>query len=296
MIFEDLQRAVEELESDSSLFEPEQLRRRIEVVDLLDSIPGIDAPGEPRSLIALWHDGAVVAERARRLRARLDEANVAVYRGIRQEIQRGAGASTLPRWIDVCRDRSETAAPGLGYDALDELIAGVLEIEEPRHAPADPGPEQVFYQPTPVRHALDLIQQSSLSKGDVLIDLGSGLGHVCMLLSILTGAQAVGIEVEGAYVASARACAARLGLSSVTSVQQDAREADLSAGTVFWLYTPFTGSMLETVLRRLQQEAETRIIRIGALGPCTERVAEQRWLKALAPATADRVAVFLSGA
>ena len=40
----------------------------------------------------------------------------------------------------------------------------------------------------------------------------------------------------------------RLKLERVTFIQQDARAADFSGGTVFYLYTPFTGSILRSVL------------------------------------------------
>ena len=50
-------------------------------------------------------------------------------------------------------------------------------------------------------------------------------------------------------MASARECADSLGLSRITFVQQDVRDADLGAGTVFSTpYTPFTGTLLRTVL------------------------------------------------
>ncbi len=291
MIFEKLGRAVDELEDDSTLFEPDQLRRRLEALDVLDSTLGGGATGQ----LGASPDGVELCKRGMALRRRLEEANAAVYREIRCEIQRGAGASSLGRWLDLCGDRRGEPLPGLGYDALDELLAGVLQGEEPQDPPEAPGPEQVFYQPTPVRHVLELIRLSGLGKDDVLIDLGSGLGHVCMLVSMLTGARAVGIEMEGVYVASARACAESLGLSRVQFIEQDARAADLSAGTVFWLYTPFTGSMLNEGLGRLRDEAAKRTIRIGTLGPCTQRAAAEAWLRACGEPRADRVVVFEAG-
>jgi hypothetical protein len=65
-------------------------------------------------------------------------------------------------------------------------------------------------------------------------------------------------------------------------------------GTVFYLYTPFRGSILKAVLTRLRRESAARTIRVGTLGPCTEAVAREPWLRATTPATADRVAVFIS--
>jgi hypothetical protein len=61
-------------------------------------------------------------------------------------------------------------------------------------------------------------------------------------------------------------------------VQGDARAADLSDGTVFYLYTPFTGTILRDVLNLLRDEAVRREIRICTFGLCTPAVAEEQWL------------------
>jgi trans-aconitate methyltransferase len=152
----------------------------------------------------------------------------------------------------------------------------------------------VFYQPTPARHIFDLIARTALTERDVLVDLGSGLGHVSLLASICTGARNIGIELEAAYVECARHSAKTLNLNNVIFVKQDAREADLSGGTVFYLYTPFTGTILRAVLDSLRREAASREIRICTFGPCTPTIVEQRWLETLGPSEVDGIAVFRS--
>jgi trans-aconitate methyltransferase len=158
-----------------------------------------------------------------------------------------------------------------------------------------PGYEMLFYQPTPVRHILQLITSSALSEADTLVDLGSGLGHVPLLASIFTGAQSFGIEIEAAYVASAQECAQSLCLSRVRFIQQDARTADLSSGTVFYLYTPFTGSILSHVLGKLRHESTYRQIRICTFGPCTSVVAKEPWLNASALPDPEQITTFQTG-
>ena len=133
-----------------------------------------------------------------------------------------------------------------------------------------------------------------MSEADVLVDLGSGLGHVPLLASILTGARSIGIELEPEYVASARECAESLGLERVAFLEQDARDADFSTGTVFYMYTPFTGAVLKTVLGRLEQESANRAFRVCTFGPCTPFVAEERWLTAVTVADAERITCFWS--
>jgi precorrin-6B methylase 2 len=150
----------------------------------------------------------------------------------------------------------------------------------------------VFYQPTPVRHILRLLTATALSEADVLVDLGSGLGHVALLASMLSGVRSIGIEIEAAYVRSAQECAQGLGLSHVRFICEDARDADLSSGTVFYLYSPFTGSILADVLEKLEQEGKSTRIRICALGPCTRTLAKTPWLEPITMTDPMQITVF----
>ncbi len=184
----------------------------------------------------------------------------------------------------------------MGYDYLDELISGVFQLEEPNDEYGHREFEMVFYQPTPARHIFSLIGLTALHATDVLVDLGSGLGHVPLLASICTPASSIGIELEAAYVERAQQCAQKLNLNMnrVRFIQQDARAADLSTGTVFYLYTPFTGSILSRMLNLLRREAATRPIRICTYGPCTSVVAEEPWLEAATAVETHRIAIFSS--
>jgi hypothetical protein len=101
--------------------------------------------------------------------------------------------------------------------------------------------------------------------------------------------------MEAAYVNCARQSAHELNLNNVTFIQQDAREADLSSGTVFYLYTPFLGTILRAVLDLLRREAVSRQIRICTFGPCTPIVGEERWLELVESLEVGRIAVFRSG-
>lgn len=277
-----LHQRIARLEANPTLFDPEQLRARMEALDELDALIPESREIRVDSQFA----------RAMALREKLEAANDAVCEAIRCEIRRGVGAECLHKWIEQCVGAGEPQ-PGLSYDNLDELIAGVLALREPV-SESVLAPEMVFYQPTPARHILDMIKLSSLTKNDVLIDLGSGLGHVPMLASILTGARAIGIEIDPAYVRCARECARSLNLNRVEFMHADARHADLSAGTVFHLYTPFTGEMLRTVLARLRREGEQRAIRVCTLGPATTTIAAEPWLHPDTAIDTERITRFHS--
>ena len=266
-----LRRLIEELEADASLHQPGNWRRRIEALDRLDAFDLHESPS------------------ANELQARLEAANMEVCEAVRRDIQQGHGPSSLLPFLP-----GSGPVEGAGYDDLDELIIGILRFEDTAAEIVQPTPEMVFYQPTPARHIVDLIERTALNERDVLIDLGSGLGHVPMLASICTRARCIGIESEPVYVDCARRSAESLNLRNVTFIRQDARSADLTNGTVFYMYTPFTGTMLRAVLDSLQREGQRRDIRICTFGPCTSTVAREDWLEVAGTSHADRVSIFRS--
>jgi len=152
----------------------------------------------------------------------------------------------------------------------------------------------VFYQPTPARHIFEMFERTALGPDDVLIDLGAGLGHVPMLAAIATPARAIGVEIEPAYVACAQRAADSLRLGRASFMEGDARDADLSEGTVFYLYTPFSGQMLRGMLDRLAERARDRPIKVCSFGPCSMIVAEEAWLHTTDPIHTERLVLFQS--
>jgi hypothetical protein len=169
---------------------------------------------------------------------------------------------------------------GTGYDALDRLTATLLAAGAPSPERAVLTGDMVRYQPTPTRAILSMIDETGLGPDDVFYDLGSGLGHVVLLVGLLTGARARGIEIEPAYCDYARRSAQSLALARVEIVEADARDASLSGGTVYFLYTPFRGALLDEVLEALRREARQRPIRVCTYGPCTAAMASVPWLHA----------------
>ena len=266
------------IERDGSLHHPERLRERIEAMDRLDALLLAEVADEAR-------------QRATALMRQWETANQAIFDALRQAIRHGDGRRVMREWLQVPADMPRD---GQAYDALDTLLAGVLPFDEPGDDGGALPADMVFYQPTPARHILDLLERTRLDETDVLVDLGSGLGHVPMLAAICTGARSLGIERNAAYVACARRCAAALGLQRVDFIAQDARTTDLSAGTVFYLYTPFGGPILRRVLDMLKHEAATRAIRVATLGPCTATVAGEPWLRPADVPQPDRIALFHS--
>lgn len=248
---------------DPSLRVPAEWRRRGDVLDRLEAT-GFQA-------------GPMLFRQSEDLRAELEDIHGAFCASLREAIRSGRGADALAALPGP--STAGEAPHGDDYDALDALIAQVLAVDAPS---ADIGvlrPGMVFYQPTPARHLFALLRRLDLRESDVLIDLGSGLGHLPLLAAILTPATCLGVELEPAYVASARLSAEALALERVRFIADDARAADLSTGTVFYLYSPFTGAMLADMLAVLARHARALPLRVVTLGPCTHRVANVTWLR-----------------
>jgi hypothetical protein len=209
----------------------------------------------------------------------LQQMNAVVVQGLRQDIEAGRllRGDLLDELQRYCAEPPPSESDGnLEYDSLDVLVAGLLGTERLRDDdPAEALPEMVSYQPTPARIILEMVKQTHLGPHDVFVDVGSGLGVVPTLVSLLSGAASIGIEVEPSYCRHADECVRRLNLSNVRFVCQDARDADFSVGTVFYMYTPFKGAMLQQVLERLHAESRRRSIRLCTYGPSLSEAVQQ---------------------
>lgn len=118
----------------------------------------------------------------------------------------------------------------------------------------------VPYLPCPVDTILAMLDAAEVGPSDTLVDLGCGLGRVTLLAHLLTGARAIGIDIQAHLVARARALAA----GRVTILHGDAADlaGPLATGTVYFLYCPFSGARLDRVLAQLSLLAPTRPLRV----------------------------------
>ncbi|MFD2717242.1 class I SAM-dependent methyltransferase [Hymenobacter monticola] len=243
----------------------------------------------------------LLQQRAERLQQQLEAIDAALFQRLRVEIRagyhRGAAFRALAeQCVGFPIASRRLHAPAAGYDVLDEFTNGLFQLRALPLETTAREPEMVHYQKTPTRIVFELVEQAAFAKEDVFVDVGAGLGHVPLLLSLLSGVRARGIELEPAYVAIAAGWAADLGLSRVTFKQADARWANYSEGTVFFLYTPFGGRMMAEVMERLRAESQRRRITLFTYGPCTLEVARQPWLQGVGAGemNADRLAQFKS--
>ncbi|MBM3226710.1 MAG: hypothetical protein FJZ47_23345 [Candidatus Tectomicrobia bacterium] len=219
---------------------------------------------------------------AERLWQGLTEVNTQLFTRLQAALTTTPTPGPLLR--QFCDTYVGSAPPALAWedldaDALDVFVNGVLGIAHPPEETKPLEAGMIGYHPTPTRVIFALLEHLQLQAHDVFYDLGAGLGRVALLVGLLTAAQARGVEFEPAYCAYATARAHALNLPQVTFWNGDARHAEYANGTVFFLYTPFTGHLLQAVLARLQTAARTRAITIATYGACTHTVAQQPWVQ-----------------
>lgn len=287
---ERLRFVIEKLEEDSLLFQQDSLRERLLAMDELDAVAGGCA-----STISGALAFAEIEVRALALQSRLESANAELYQYLRTEILCGQMQPIL-RWLDDLNPEAQNALPypGLGFDARDDFMASLFQHSDPGDVSSLGSREMIAYQPTPVRHVLRLLKTVTLSADDLFVDLGSGMGHVPLMMSMLGGVRSLGIEIEPAYVANAERCSSALQLRDASFVTADVRDADFSKGTIFYLYSPFTGSILKQVLGCLREQSLTRQIKVCSLGPCTCTLAKEGWLKVSGPLDPNSITLFES--
>lgn len=131
--------------------------------------------------------------------------------------------------------------------------------------PADDrlSPGLVPYMPCGVGALSSMIEHAGVTKEDVFVDIGSGLGRVMAFVHLMTGARTIGVEIQPRLASRARALAQRL-CAPLEVIEGDATRIvpSLGAGTVFFLYCPFSGERLERFVDDLAPIARSHPIRI----------------------------------
>jgi hypothetical protein len=146
-------------------------------------------------------------------------------------------------------------------DAWVDLVLGLDDL--PGDGPALPA-GGVPYLPCSVEVLLRVVDEAPVRSSDVFIDVGAGPGRAIALVHLLTGAGAIGLEIQPGLVAAAHDLSTRLGLPRVRCIQGDAATLAtfMVVASVFFFYCPFSGARLAKVLDELEPIARTRQIHL----------------------------------
>lgn len=169
------------LERDASLTEETKLGARARA---LDFIAFVDEIVRMRGSI---EDLTVLKQQATSLKHRLESINEQLFQRLRADIQSG---SFTPQELRYQFDQyttysaKEKGQVHMGYDGLDVLVNGLMNVGLRPQEPNERDPEMVHYEATPARAILDLIDNVGLTQDDIFYDLGSGLGQVAILVHL----------------------------------------------------------------------------------------------------------------
>lgn len=154
------------------------------------------------------------------------------------------------------------AVPPLDRDAWVDVVFGLVDRQ------FDDGPALprggVPYLACPVDTVLRAVDAAQVTPGDVVVDVGSGVGRAAMLLHLLSGASVVGLEIQPALVQATRELVSHFPSARVTVAEDDAAERirHMTSGSVFFFYCPFSGERAERARVGLEALARVRPLRV----------------------------------
>jgi SAM-dependent methyltransferase len=224
---------------------------------------------------ARGREHAALAHRAEALLAALKEQSDALFAADRARLVEGAlRGAELMAWL--------AAYPPEQRDPAIEQLFGIAYRPLGRAAlDAD----LVDYVPSGIAPIVRAVMDVPIGPSDVFVDLGAGLGKVALAVHLLSGARVRGIELQERLVLAATRRVEELRLKAITYEMADARLADLSDADVVFLYLPFTGATLVSVMRRIEEAARRRSLVVCTLGLdlraygwLEERVSKELWL------------------
>ncbi len=287
MVLAEIEEDIQAIEQDEAIYQEINFNSRANAIDFID-FHIIDRIDGLLQNSAYQKELTILQQRAEKVKTDLEKIDNNLFKRLRENIRTGTyKESSFLKTLDEYFDQDDNPTDNIGYDNLDNFMNGLLSDQAIPEPIMEREQEMVFYQKTPARIILEIAELANLGSEDVFFDLGSGLGQVPILVNLISGTAAKGVEYEPAYCNYAKTCASQLNLHLVEFINIDARLADYSQGTVFFLYTPFGGKILQTVLEILQKESLKRTIRIFTYGPCSETLAQQNWLNCVHGAVND---------
>lgn len=138
-------------------------------------------------------------------------------------------------------------------------LVGIPASAQQQRAPART--PDILYVPTPQDVVDAMLKAASVTKGDVVYDLGSGDGRLPITAARVYGARAVGIDIDPQRITEANANAKTAGVTDrVRFIEADLFESNIGEASVVTLY--LLGSLNLKLLPKLNKELKpgTRVV------------------------------------
>lgn len=152
------------------------------------------------------------------------------------------------------------------------------------------GYEQYVYEGTPYNMIREFLHELCPSQNDIVYDLGAGYGRVLFYGALTTEAQYRGIEIVVERVAECKRILNKWNLDNITLIVSNVLEEDISDGTIFFLFNPFTYTTLVKTIAKIETAAKQHPIKIVSWGgPSDRELAKQEWLVEIRRKTKHRI-------
>lgn len=123
-----------------------------------------------------------------------------------------------------------------------------------------------IYEGTKYPRIRQILHELNPTPNDVVYDVGSGYGRFCLYGALTTEATFKGVEAVSARFETAMSIKDKLHIPNVDFVNRNVVDADLSDGTIFYLFNPFypygarTQVTFEAILRDLAKEKQITVV------------------------------------
>jgi SAM-dependent methyltransferase len=156
---------------------------------------------------------------------------------------------------------TNAASPAVATDATVSPAASAAVTPALASSTGLPPQNLAPYVPTPQDVVDRMLELAQVTKSDVVYDIGCGDGRIVITAAKRYGARGVGIDIDPARIAEARAQAAKEGVAGLVEFrEQDALQADVSPASVVMLsLLPSFNLKLRPILTK-QLKAGSRIV------------------------------------
>jgi predicted RNA methylase len=144
----------------------------------------------------------------------------------------------------------------------------------------DHGNEQFTYEGTPYNLIRDFLTIIQPDENDIIYDLGAGYGKIAFYGAATTKSFFKNIEIVPDRVDISNQIKKRFKFDNTEFVQGNVLDFDLSDGTVFFLFNPFSHATLEKLSQKLHAVSQIHPIKIVTWGgPSNDFFEKENWLK-----------------